>query len=177
MYQGLPASTNGYSQVHCDHHCNTLGAHLFETVTRSLCQVNTRVFEYGLEPCSQPTTTAVGQPGTYWTPEMDASGQRMIWVDRPNLDPYIEINEIMLKHFFVFKKKRFKKSFWPKDLLIMGRGYILKDNLGLGGVNVEVNPSRPCGQTLIVSHETIHIFVALPAFLDVIPPADYTKQI
>lgn len=57
------------------------------------------------------------------------------------------------------------------NLLVVDRGNPLEEDLGLGRINIQVNPSAPCCQTLVKCHQTVHVFVIFLPILDVVEPA------
>lgn len=58
-----------------------------------------------------------------------------------------------------------------RSLLVVGGGDALEEDLGGGGVDVGVDPSRPCGEALGEGGQSVHVLVDGGAFLEVVPPA------
>lgn len=52
----------------------------------------------------------------------------------------------------------------------------LEEDLGLGRVDVAVDPPSPCGQSLVECNQPVHVPVVLASVLHIIPPAHHFRD-
>lgn len=63
-----------------------------------------------------------------------------------------------------------------KCLLVMCRRNALKENFGGGRINGRINPLPPSSESFVKRNQTIHIFLYIIFFLNVVPSESSSKN-